>query len=1155
MDWKLSEPAENVMLTAENEGVWIKGLGFDLGNIQRWPNLKTKTRLGRLLPTLIPQLLEFGIASSSDNAICIPYNDFVKLDSYEIDAFDGIIPWAPFALEIKSSGSLGATNFRYHVRFYSGNQQVHLDRIGCFVHRGNSIYQMDAQTYFLIEAIEKFNSAPIDEKIRPGEALMRFSEIKDLSEEVGADLDHYLLHERVLIPSKVGLDLNVDEEGRITFSPKIDGAQSDSLLRAFLASEDVEEIYSLDHPEGGRIRIVLDESQKEVLRRMRKVRKLGGVDKARFLANPYEVFDGVANSIDIDLNDFGPRVKGIGDFPFISQPFIQYGTTGIFDDLEEVNLHNGRTKFKAGLKCRYIDEHEEDIMFETRDSLLKFFHESKVAWEKGQRTVDFKGKTIIVDEELVRGIEGIVKRITRSKNEIPQEKPKGRYLLIYTNEDEIEYCEKAELDNLSVKEFKLPKALREEISLKDHQKKGLFWLQKNRLLERRGCLLADEMGLGKTLQILMFFAWLIEKGMISPEGVDKESAPWNPILIVAPVMLLESETWLNDMRHFFRADGSIFQPWLVLHGLELKKMRREGATGKETDAERAMLDLERLKQYRLIITNYETVVNYQYSFAMMKTSWSVVVTDEAQEYKTPNTKISHALKSLSPQFRIACTGTPVEIHLMDLWNIFDFLQPGNLLGSASEFSNKYEKRILEDPNNRSKVLETLRGNLLFGKPDAYVLRREKSTTLEGLPAKHEHKEYCDLSSEQREKHLDFVSRARAGGEGNHPLSLIHHLMKLYQHPALVPQYEGFEIDRIDKAFERCPKLEKVMEILHEIRKLREKAIIFTRSLAMQDLLTKAITARFSITVDIINGETSRSGGTRCGNNTRKQIIKHFRETDGFNVIVLSPDVAGIGLTLVEANHVIHYGRWWNPAREAQATDRVYRIGQERDVHIYYPISRDPQGAFKTFDEKLDALIQSRRELATDFLVPMLSEDQNGQELVKEMLGETGVQEQAKSLTQGDVSSLPWDRFESLVALFEQKHGRDVILTPRSGDHGIDVISKDGNELRLIQCKHTSWGSNVDEDAVLETINAFDGYRARWLRSLTNLTLRTILVTNGKFSSKAKRKANTHDIELIDSNKLLELLERKPSTLGEIEQIECRRSGSMREVQTALSRMT
>src|SRR6185436_292674 len=126
-------------------------------------------------------------------------------------------------------------------------------------------------------------------------------------------------------------------------------------------------------------------------------------------------------------------------------------------------------------------------------------------------------------------------------------------------------------------------------------------------------------------------------------------------------------------------------------------------------------------------------------------------------------------------------------------------------------------------------------------------------------------------------------------------------------------------------------------------------------------------------VDIVNGATNRPANRSSAQGTRKSIVTSFRESSGFNVLILSPDVAGIGLTLVEANHVIHYGRWRNPAKEMQATDRVYRIGQTKDVHVYYPICRDPSAAFETFDEKLDALITRRRSLAQDFLAPMPSD--------------------------------------------------------------------------------------------------------------------------------------------------------------------------------------
>src|SRR5262249_12663518 len=139
--------------------------------------------------------------------------------------------------------------------------------------------------------------------------------------------------------------------------------------------------------------------------------------------------------------------------------------------------------------------------------------------------------------------------------------------------------------------------------------------------------------------------------------------------------------------------------------------------------------------------------NYQYSFAQLKDRLSIVITDEAQEHKTPNTKTSHALKALMPRFRVACTGTPVETRLLDVWNIFDFLQPGRLLGSSAEFSRQFESAG-ERTGFSDDTIASLRSRLLFGEPDSFVLRRDK-TRLAGLPEKIEHTVKCYLSDEQR----------------------------------------------------------------------------------------------------------------------------------------------------------------------------------------------------------------------------------------------------------------------------------------------------------------------------------------------------------------------------------------------------------------------
>lgn len=169
---------------------------------------------------------------------------------------------------------------------------MHPERLGCFVRRAQTIYRLDKQTFMLVEATDDFNALPPEAKASP-DAFIRFATVKGLAEGVGAQLDKYLAEERVLIPSRVGLDLIVEEGGRISFAPKIDGASPEAMRQAFFALDDVDTVYTLDSPEGGRVRVVLDETQREVLRRMQRVRHLRGVERAEVLRDPHSVFDGV----------------------------------------------------------------------------------------------------------------------------------------------------------------------------------------------------------------------------------------------------------------------------------------------------------------------------------------------------------------------------------------------------------------------------------------------------------------------------------------------------------------------------------------------------------------------------------------------------------------------------------------------------------------------------------------------------------------------------------------------------------------------------------------------------------------------------------------------------------------------------------------------
>ncbi len=982
MTWKLPDPIDGVSLTIESGGLWLRIAGGDISDLKASRNRQPNNRLGRLLPSLIPQLIELGFAvheEGEDGALRIPHRQFAQLEGEGIDAFEDIAPWSPFTLEIESSGALGMDDFQYRYRFYYGQEPVYPERIGAFVQRGDNIYRLDEQTFALIEAIEQFNSTPADLK-QGADAYIRFAEIKGLAEGVGAEIDEYIGRQKVLAPSQVGVEIIDEGAGRVSFAPRVDGATPEAMWRAFIGRNGVDEVYSLDHGADGNVYVVLNETQRELLRRMQKARRLGGAEKIELLRNPHSTFDGLLEAV--DLSDFGPRVKGIGDFPFVAQPYYKAGT-GVFDNTEREHPE-GDKDFTAGIQCRYADGSVEDVEFESQEEILDFHRETQEAYLSGKGTIDFHGKSILLDRQFVEALDELVEQVNSKGKRKKTDEKQRHYLLIYNNDESIDHKENADAPDASAAPLipELPKSLNPDVVLKPHQEEGVAWLQRNYLLGdsgRRGCLLADDMGCGKTVQVLTFLAWLIERGDISANE-NHELPPWKPILIVAPLILIENETWIQDMKRFFSGEGAVFLPYLVLRDKALKDAR--SVKGKEIELGQPTLDLDSLCQYRVVLTNYETIINYQHSFARMRDRWSVVVTDEAQEYKTTNTKISHALKSLDPRFRIACTGTPVETRLGDIWNIFDFLQPGSLLGAASEFRREYEAKM-QGPEDAGPALKQLKKKLRFGRHDAFLLRREKRTSLRGLPDKHEHQIECVLSEEQRQAHLDLISRVRAGGKENHPFSIISQLQKLYQHPALLPRYEGLSAN---EALERCPKLKAVVECLQEIRSRDEKVLIFTRTLDMQQMLVSTLNEIFSLDVKIINGDTRRaSGESSDAKLARQDILNRFRESDGFNALILSPEVAGIGLTIVEANHVIHYGRWWNPAKESQATDRVYRIGQERDVHVYHPIAKDPEGEFETFDEKLDQLIRKRVRLAEDFLAPMHQEEEIGRELFDSLL--------------------------------------------------------------------------------------------------------------------------------------------------------------------------
>jgi hypothetical protein len=491
----------------------------------------------------------------------------------------------------------------------------------------------------------------------------------------------------------------------------------------------------------------------------------------------------------------------------------------------------------------------------------------------------------------------------------------------------------------------LPSALRPEVKLKEHQLAGLSWMQHLLALapERcRGALLADDMGLGKTLQILSLIARARE---------DDPAMP--PALVVAPLTLLEN--WREEAEKFLRP-GSL--KLLTAYGENLTDLRVDRSSVDEQLRREGLVRFLR-PDWRgdadVVLTTYETLRDLEFSFARER--WSIMVCDEAQKIKNPNAAMTRAAKKQQASFRIACTGTPVENSLVDLWCLFDFVQPG-LLGALNEFGADYRRPIeAQSDGDRTKV-EELRA--IIG---PQLLRRMKCDVAADLKAKlvDPASRRLAMSTAQRTLYVSAIEGFRTQPEkaGAH-LGLLHRLRLICSEPSGGEELGSY--DPIAGYRTRSPKMDWLIDTLAAVRDRGEKVIVFCEFKAVQRLIRHYVREAFEIPVDIINGDTSAAAGAA---DSRQKRIRAFQEQPGFGVIVLSPVAVGFGVNMQAANHVIHFTRTWNPAKEDQATDRAYRIGQTRDVFVYYPtVAADD---FTTFDVKLDDLLERKRALAGDML--------------------------------------------------------------------------------------------------------------------------------------------------------------------------------------------
>jgi hypothetical protein len=529
--------------------------------------------------------------------------------------------------------------------------------------------------------------------------------------------------------------------------------------------------------------------------------------------------------------------------------------------------------------------------------------------------------------------------------------PRRNGLVVKSNVEKVDYAElRGSLALPSRTKPLLPASLRRDVSLKEHQLKGVAWLQHLWGLSPgacRGALLADDMGLGKTIQLLTFIASCLERD----PAID-------PFLIVAPVSLLEN--WKEEIDKFFEP-GTL--PVLTLYGSALREKRlpREAIADELVHAGIARLLVRGwLGGAKVVLTTYETLRDLEFSLARQK--WSVMVCDEAQKIKTPNAMVSRSAKKQNARFKIASTGTPVENTLTDLWCLFDYIQPG-LLGSLKDFGDRYRMPIEAETEAEKARVAELRALI-----EPQKLRRTKAEVAKDLPFKVVDSgcRALPISEWQRAYYGKAVAQFRNGDGGRLPTTTKNHLgLLLYLRTVCSdPRPPGpcsLNMQPLAELEQYSPKMRWMLAQLARIKRRDEKAIVFCEFKELQRTIQRAIAERLGFVADIINGDTPAATET----NNRQKRLRVFQQTGGFGVIILSPLAVGFGVSIQAANHVIHFTRTWNPAREDQATDRAYRIGQTKDVFVYYPVvvAQD----FVTFDEKLDQLLEIKRKLSQDML--------------------------------------------------------------------------------------------------------------------------------------------------------------------------------------------
>lgn len=1032
-----------------------------------------------ILKDFLDMLLTSDKAEKTADGYLIRHEDAVELTLVEQETLrlPSIFPYQ-FRVE-NDRGNVGYNTFHYQVSLLQPNGEIFVNPeiIGSYVRIDSAReYILRKEQYLLLTTAKQCNATV--SKLPNGSKVQKYnlenlSKIKQYGKTINADISEHIKSTNVVCPDKLSVEF-VKQEDFDLYHPEpvllmaandggYEALDSKLFQEAFNRSSVTKDIY-LDT---NRVKYVCGESVKTGLEKIKNTASFSEKEYEEFKTNPWQYFDD-------EIFEFPDGVYSNRVYGFVEQTYKYFGVEGLND---------------GGWLPEEGTAEDQPIEVEITEKVVE---EVDKAQANGESVIEIDGKLIEITEGLLERIDKYKrKQVEKAEVKVPKAKRKGKNVLgIKTNEQRIDYA--IDYDKLR-EQAVLGNALKPDIELFEHQKEGIAWMFKQWCAGYNGVLLADDMGLGKTMQTLAFVAGVKKQ---FPAKADA------PVLIVAPVALLRN--WKEEIFKFI--PQGIFTDVIELHSAGLQQFKEDGKLKLENFA----------KTYKdcIVQTTYETLRSCQLEFG--KVPWSIVIVDEAQKIKNPSASQTQALKAMKYDFAICLSGTPVENSWIDLWSIMDFVQPGKL-GSFSYFNDNYQKKLKANRYDADVIRQL--GTDLQTKLEPLFLRRLKRQHLKGLPQKHVNLCKAVMPKVQAETYKNVIRNFRE--EKGSAFSVIAKLRDISLHPRIsTMKVESLSPEKANKIINESARLKKTFEILMNVKAKNEKALLFVVSKKMQLLLQYLIQGFLGITVQTpINGDMNGI--------SRQKAIDKFNAKDGFSVLILSPEAAGVGLNIVSANHVIHLSRTWNPAKEDQATDRAYRIGQKKDVNVYLPIAYCPElGEGNSFDEKLEALMSFKRSLSENVLFPTLeSED----DVIRMFDSLTGVSVNGDDVLRWqieDIDSLTGLAFEEVVFKLYMKMGYRTIKTPASNDKGADVIAwknKGNKKGLLIQCKQTSGHSNMNASGVQEIYSAKAFYENRY-----TCEFQALVITNASdFTPNAKMLAEQNNVVLVARQELAEMLKNYP----------------------------